>query len=65
MSKNFAVIRDDVIENVVVWDGGDDWTPPEGATVRSLPEGAGIGWRLVKKVWTAPEPVVAPEGDPE
>lgn len=59
MSKKFAVIRGDVIENVVLWDGGDDWTPPEGVQVRSLPEGAGVGWRLVDGVWTAPAPAPA------
>jgi len=56
MSRQFAVIRNDTIENVVVWDGGDDWTPPQDATVRSLPEGAGIGWRFVDGLWTPPAP---------
>lgn len=61
MSRNFAVIRNDTIENVVVWDGGDDWSPPDGATVHSLPEGAGVGWRFVGGEWTAPEPMPSEE----
>ena len=27
----WAVIRNGVVENVIEWDGGDGWEPPEGA----------------------------------
>lgn len=29
----YVVIRDGVVENVIIWDGVTDWTPPEGCTV--------------------------------
>lgn len=28
MEKNYLIIEDDVVTNLVVWDGGSDWTPP-------------------------------------
>ena len=28
MEQNYLIIEDDVVTNVVVWDGGSDWTPP-------------------------------------
>ncbi len=27
----YAVVRDGVVENVVLWDGESDWAPPEGS----------------------------------
>ena len=28
MTQNYLIIEDDVVTNVVVWDGGSEWTPP-------------------------------------
>ena len=30
----YAIIRDGIVENIILWDGVSDWTPPEGCTVR-------------------------------
>ena len=30
----YVVIRDGVVENVVIWDGVSDWQPPEGCTAQ-------------------------------
>ena len=37
----WVVERDGKIENIVVWDGGEEstWEPPEGTTVRPWQEG--------------------------
>lgn len=28
--QRYAVVRDGVVENVVMWDGESEWAPPEG-----------------------------------
>lgn len=28
----YVVVRDGIVENVILWDGEADWTPPEGTT---------------------------------
>ena len=34
-AKNYCMINDEtkICENIVVWDGGSDWTPPNGYTL--------------------------------
>ena len=32
----YAIVRDGKVENVVVWDGQRDWSPPEGTTLVKL-----------------------------
>jgi len=54
---DYAVVRDGVVENVIVWDGQSAWSPPDGTTLVPLPftkeeDGvrrytAGIGWNYV------------------
>lgn len=58
----YAVVRDDVVENIVEWDGvladeqhPDAWMPPEGTDVIPLPEGVGIGWRRQGAEWVQPD----------
>jgi hypothetical protein len=29
----YVVIRDGIVENIILWDGQSDRTPPEGTTV--------------------------------
>jgi hypothetical protein len=29
--QNYLIIENNVVTNVVVWDGSNDWTPPEGS----------------------------------
>jgi hypothetical protein len=50
----YAVVRDSQIENVVLWDGENGWTPPEGTVVVKLSDESippadtpGIGWDYV------------------
>jgi len=42
----YAVVRDGLVENTVVWDGESDWTSPDGTELVSLADHphVGIGW---------------------
>jgi hypothetical protein len=31
MEENYLIIEANVVTNIVVWDGGSDWTPPAGS----------------------------------
>lgn len=35
--KKYLVIRDGVVENIILWDGVAHWPPPEGTTVLECP----------------------------
>lgn len=37
--SNYAVIRDGVVENIVVLDDVNAWTPPQGTMIVLVPEG--------------------------
>lgn len=59
----YAVVLNDEVINVVVWDGITPWAPEEGEAVL-VPEGevAGIGWSYVDGVFAPPpEPEKTPE----
>ncbi|MDT4813623.1 hypothetical protein FQZ97_466130 [compost metagenome] len=43
MADRYLVIQDDVVVNVVLWDGASDWTPPEGSEA-VLSNDAAVGW---------------------
>lgn len=64
--SNWAVIREDdhICDNVVVWDGVAQWSPPEGHYVKELsPEDhAGIGWKWDPEAnaWVDVRPPVEP-----
>ena len=39
-TKRYAIIRNSVVENVVLWDGVGTWAPPAGSTVVQSDEAA-------------------------
>lgn len=39
----YAIVRDGIVENVIVWDGETPYSPPEG-TILVANENVGIGW---------------------
>lgn len=58
MSRDFAVVENGVVANIVVWDGDTEtWSPPEGSIVIPIPEGvvAGIGCRYDGSTITSPK----------
>jgi len=56
-----ALIKNGLVDNMVLWDGVTEWTPPEGVTmVSNPPAGVGIGWAYSGGTFTAPTPPPAP-----
>lgn len=55
----YALIHDDVVENVVLWDGSSAWTVPEGLAAVPCPDAVGPGWRLEGDVWVPPPEAAA------
>lgn len=55
--NNYAIIQSGKVMNIVIWDGGDGWSPPDGSTAVQLPEGApvDIGWSYDGTKFTASE----------
>lgn len=53
---SYAIIQNGTVINTVEWDGASPWTPPSGATVIEIPQGAqvGIGSTYANGVFTAP-----------
>lgn len=43
--KNYALVENGVVVNVIVWDGQSSWQPPDGQTAVLVPDDAyaGIG----------------------
>ena len=58
--KNYAVINNqtNIVENVVVWDGENEWLPPEGTYVICIDGAeAGIGWKYENNTFIDVRPV--------
>ena len=51
---NYAIIKNGIVENIVIWDGKSEW--PESASAILSTEGMGIGWHYVNGVFSAPTP---------
>jgi hypothetical protein len=67
MYKYALINNQNIVENVVVWDGESNWTPPENMTCVNVENiECGINWIYDGSVFTAPEIiVVTPEPIPE
>jgi hypothetical protein len=61
--RNYAIIYNDVIENVVVWDGESEYIFPEGAEVLDITDipGAGRGCYRTESGWRNPKDDVVEE----
>lgn len=53
---NYAIVQNGVVVNTIEWDGSSAWTPPAGASVVKIPDGAyvGIGSAYDGKTFGAP-----------
>lgn len=58
-----AVVRDGVIENVVLWDGATPWAPPKGAELYPVEDGVvvSVGWKWDGGPVRPPQPEPAAE----
>jgi hypothetical protein len=54
MSKTYAVIENNTVVNVVLWDGKSEWSPDNGVAIPAA-DGVGIGWSYADGVFTAPD----------
>lgn len=54
LNRWFLMHNNEVV-NVIVYDAGNDWTPPTGHELTQAIDGVGIGWRFVDGQWVAPE----------
>lgn len=67
MADRYALVRNSLVENVVEWDGGDQWTPPADIlAVRldlrlSTHKACGPGYTYEGGTFTAPAPRVPQE----
>lgn len=61
--KTYAVINSEssLVENVILWDGESNWTPPIGTFVVTLAGGAGIGWKYENNQFIDIRPTPEPE----
>ncbi|BBQ83945.1 tail fiber assembly protein [Klebsiella sp. WP3-W18-ESBL-02] len=54
MSKTYAVIKNNTVVNVVLWDGESEWSPDNGIAIPAA-NGVGIGWLYADGNLTAPD----------
>ena len=54
MRKTYAVIKNNTVVNVVLWDGESEWSPDSGVAI-PVADGVGIGWLYADGVFTAPD----------
>lgn len=54
MSKTYAVIENNTVVNVVLWDGESEWSPDNGVAIPAA-DGVGIGWSYADGAFTAPD----------
>jgi len=57
----YAVIRDGMVQNVVLWDGQEPWNPGDEYTVIDCPPEVGVGWSHDDHGFQAPPPRVIVE----
>jgi hypothetical protein len=59
----YAIVRDGVIENVILWDGASPWVSPPLVEVYPLEDGvaAAVGWTWLSGPVRPPQPEPAPE----
>ena len=67
MNKYALISNENIVDNIVFWDGSDSWQPPENMTCINVEDiDCSIGWVYDGSAFTAPEVVVVtPEPTPE
>lgn len=61
MSDIYAVVENEIVVNVILWDGESEWSPDNGVAIIA-DSGVSIGWSYVDEVFTPPPP---PKPTPE
>lgn len=55
----YAIVRSGIVENVVVWDGGEGWSPPEETQAIACSDEVSAGWTHADGAFSPP-PVAPP-----
>lgn len=55
MNNTYAVVKNGIVENVILWDGESEWSPDNGVAIIA-DSGVGIGWSYANGVFTPPPP---------
>lgn len=56
MIERWAMLKDNVVENICLWDGSlSSWQPPEGIVMVKAPDYLGIGWIYSNGAWEPPK----------
>lgn len=52
---NYAIIENGIVTNIVIWDGGSEWTPPTDAIAVPIPPSAfvSIGYAYSEGAFSA------------
>jgi hypothetical protein len=58
-TQNYLQIQNDVVTNIVIWDGGSDWTPPADATMLVQATTPAMTWQWNGTDWVLTEVVGA------
>jgi hypothetical protein len=61
--SRYAIVKNGVVENVVVWDGGAGWSPPKDRVAERVGDDVGPGYRWDGEAWVAPAPPAPPVVD--
>lgn len=56
----YAIVEQNTVTNITLWDGVTPWTPPVGTEAVACPDNVGIGWTYDGSNWTEPEPPPPP-----
>lgn len=63
---NYAIVdSNNLVINIVVWDGLASWAPPEGCTAIPIANSCGIGWSYIDGEFVEPTPPSEPDPAPE
>ena len=53
----YAIINsENLVVNVIEWDGTTEWQPPDGHQIVPLTQEGGIGWSYVNQEFINPNP---------
>jgi hypothetical protein len=64
MERTWALVKDAIVENVIVWDGASDWSPPADCILvetTNIDPAPGPGWTYADGVFTTLEEPDEPE----
>jgi hypothetical protein len=52
----YAIVQNDVVINIIEWDGMTPYQPPNGCNLHICTDGVDIGWKMLDGVFVNPNP---------